>query len=221
MNKNLRLRLAALFMGVMTLTTFAACSDDDDKDVLPEKPEQPEKVLEVKTITLPNLGYGEDNWIYFSFEKGEVLEGINESNRAEDTSWDLAFYRYNIRTNSGLSGKGKGGVVDTEKTELVEVAEAPAGEYTTDVMGEITANMSSFPPPTIESPLSEVLGNALQFQGPPPTYTPNNHVYVVKTANGKYAKIKILGFYNDEGKSGHVSFEYAYQADGTTNLNTK
>lgn len=202
------IKFAAIFMSMLAMVTFSACSDDDEVVVEAQK----------GAITLENPGYGTDNWIYFSFAKGEVLTGINESNRADDLSWDIAFYRYNIRTNGGLSGKGKGGAFDTEITDFKAVTSVTNSKFTSDVMGEITASMSSFPPPTAKAPLNEVLGQALKFQGPPPTYTPNNHVYIVRTADGKYAKIQITSFYNDEGKSGHVQFTYAYQPDGSMNF---
>lgn len=81
---------------MLTLVTFSSCSSDDDPVEV--------SILPVQRITLPHCDYGEDNWIYFSFSEGKVLSGINESNRANDLTWDIAFYRYNVRTNGGKSG---------------------------------------------------------------------------------------------------------------------
>ena len=53
----------------------------------------------------------------------------------------------------------------------------------------------------------------LEFCGPPPAYEPSNHIYIVKTADGNYAKIK--GFYNDLGDSGYLNFKYTYQSNGS------
>ena len=39
-------------------------------------------------------------------------------------------------------------------------------------------------------------------------------VYVVRTADGKYAKILIESFHNAEGKSGYINMKYSYQPDG-------
>jgi hypothetical protein len=50
----------------------------------------------------------------------------------------------------------------------------------------------------------------------------NNHVYVIKTANGKYAKIIFTDFFheNDLTKDIFVTFKYAYQTNGSKELIT-
>ena len=202
MNKNI-LKLAVLLFGMMTLFSFTSCDDDD------------EATDDVCRVTLSRkTNYGND-WIYFSLSQGKELEGINEDNRADNKTWDLAFNRYNVRTNSGLSGNGQGGALDTKVTDMAAVVAVPEGDFAVDEMGTITSRFTGNGVEEIDSPLNKVLGTAIKFQGPPPSYTPNNHVYIVKTADGKYAKIKIENFYNDEGKSGFVTFSYVYQADGS------
>ena len=202
----------AFVMGAMVMGLLSSCSDSDDA------PEAPTEGLEVKRVMLSRkTAYGND-WIYFSLSQGKEIE-VKEENHMEDQTWDLAFNRYNVRTNSGLSGKGQGGAFDTKLTDMSAVAEVPAGiTFTEDTAADITGSFTGSGVTYVKSTLNEVLGTAIKFQGPPPTYTPSNHVYIVKTADGKYAKIKVLGFHNEKGKSGFVSFEYAYQADGSKNI---
>ena len=208
--------LATLFVSLMAMFALASCSDDDD--AANDQPAVPGEKLEVKSVTLPNPGYGKDNWIYFSLSEGKILEGINESNRKDNDTWDLAFYRYNVRTNSGLSGNGMGGALDTKKDVLEAVRTVPAGKFTIDEMSSVTSSMESFPPPSIETPLNALLGEAIKFQGPPPTYIPNNHVYIIRTHDGKYAKLQITSFANDKGEKGHLQFSYVYQPNGSKNF---
>ena len=231
MNRNI-FKIVFLLLGLFVSFSLTSCSEDDEPEKIvnpgeqgggesnpggDDQPGQNDNVIQ-KTVTLSRkTNYGND-WIYFSLSEGKELEGINEDNRAENKSWDLAFNRYNIRTNSGLSGKGQGGALDTGLKDLNLIASVPEGEFVVDSMGIITAGMTGFPPPTMESPLNGVLADAIHFQGPPPTYTPNEHVYIVKTADGKYAKIQIQGFYNDEGQSGYVTFTYVYQPNGSKNF---
>ena len=209
-------KLAALFMSMLAMFTFSSCSDDDDAPTAPEN-NNTEALAEHRVTLSRKTEYGND-WIYFSLSQGKELTGINEENRESNKTWDLAFNRYNVRTNSGLSGKGKGGAADTGKTKMSEVTTVPDLTFEVDEMGKITSKFTGSGVEEIDSPLNKKLSKAIDFQGPPPTYTPNNHVYIVRTADGKYAKIKIENFYNDEGKSGFVTFTYVYQPDGSINL---
>ncbi|MCC8153659.1 MAG: hypothetical protein LIP01_05245 [Tannerellaceae bacterium] len=61
--------------------------------------------------TMTCYGY----WYYFSFEKGKLID-FSTINTEEDeswrnrTDWDIAFSTFYSKTNSGVSGKGLGGV---------------------------------------------------------------------------------------------------------------
>lgn len=200
------------FIALVLLAAITGCSEKNRID------EQPSTTNTKQYTQGRATDYGND-WIYFSFESGTEVAGINEDNRYNSLEWDLAFNRNNFRTNSGLSGKGQGGVVDTKVTALSDVTTAPSDGYSIDNDIYITENLSSFPPPQIKTPGSTLLIDAIKFSGPPPAYTLNEHVYVIKTALGKYAKIQIISFHNSSGNSGYITFRYVYQPDGTTNLN--
>lgn len=217
MNKAKTFRLAALFMGIMATLGLAACGDDDNGN----SDNGGSDNGGYKTVTLSRkTNYGND-WIYYSLSQGKEVE-VNEDSHATDLSWDLAFNRYNIRTNSGTSGNGHGGAYDTGQTNFDAVLSVPSGaKFTVDVNDSITASFTGSGITQIASSLSPVLADAIAFAGPPPSYTPNNHVYIVRTADGRYAKLQVLGFYNDEGQSGYMNFKYAYQPDDSTNLDLK
>lgn len=218
MNKKSRFRLAALCMSALSLLAFPSCSDSDE----PSSGEEEEGTLAVKEVTLSRkTGYGDD-WIYYSLSQGKEVT-VAEENHQTDLTWDLAFNRCNVRTNSGLSGNGKGGAQDTGKTSLDAVEEVPAGTFTTDVTAKITASFTGTGITEMESTLNPLLTAAVTVDtsNPPPKYIPNEHVYIVRTADGNYAKIQIEGFYNDEGVSGFVTFSYVYQPDGSTNLKSR
>ena len=214
MNNKNKFRFAILLFGVLSAFIITACSDNNS----PDDPSQGENTLPVKQVSLSRkTAYGID-WIYYSLEKGKEVS-VSEESHAENTDWDIAFNRYNVRTNSGASGKGKGGALLTNIKDLAACTTVPQGTFTVDAAYTITAPGTGFPPPTMESTANEVLCKAITFAGPPPTYTPSDYVFIVRTASGKYAKLKAKSFYDDEGKSGIYSFEYAIQPDGSTNLN--
>jgi hypothetical protein len=47
---------------------------------------------------------------------------------------------------------------------------------------------------------------------------PKSFVYLVRTHDGKYAKMRILSYYCVNKSAGCLTFEYVYQGDGSTNL---
>ena len=102
MNNKNKFRFAILLFGVLSAFIITACSDNNS----PDDPSQGENTLPVKQVSLSRkTAYGND-WIYYSLEKGKEVS-VSEESHAENTDWDIAFNRYNVRTNSGASGKGK------------------------------------------------------------------------------------------------------------------
>ena len=213
MNKNNFLKVIPAIAVLCTVALFADCKGNNGNE--PDLPK-----LEVKQYMqsrATSVAADPSDWVYFSFATGAEVQGVNEENRKERRDWDLAFNRFSIRTNSGLSGGGQGGALLTQVKEMAEVTQAPASGYTVDT--EI--NLSGFAngaPVSKKSTGNQVLAEGIKFAGPPPTYTPHENVFIVKTADGKYAKLQFIGFHNAEGKSGFISFKYAYQPNGSANL---
>ena len=73
-----------------------------------------------------------EKWIYFSLTKGEIIEVTNPE---QDFSWDIAFQRWYVKTNSGTSGKGKGGAINTKEIDWNKINKAPLSGYKTDEIG--------------------------------------------------------------------------------------
>lgn len=205
--------LLSINMAAVALLTFLFASCDKDQKETPLSSVVKQHTLSRKT------GYGND-WVYYSFESGKEVQGINEENRTDRLDWDVAFNRYsNIRTNGGASGKGKGGARDMGKVAFKSVTLLPTDGYIVDrqdsIMYGLGTMMQGGKPEMGPSTLNEVLKGAILFSGPPPTYTISEHVFAIKTANGKYVKMQVEGFHDKEGKSGYVAFRYVYQPDGS------
>ncbi|MDO4771783.1 HmuY family protein [Porphyromonas sp.] len=221
MNKTIFTVALILTAGLLSLTSC------DKKGSEPTPPNGSVKEYMQSKTTQVN---GE--WIYFSFATGKEVAGVTEANYKERLDWDIAINTFFFRTNSGKSGKGKGGAIITDKTELSALTEAPKDGYHVDedfkVLGyqgrvievQTTANVELNGTPKIQlTPTVEIqLGKAISFYGAPPTYIykADDHVFVIRTADGKYAKVKFIGYKNAEGTPGYVSFKYVYQSDGST-----
>jgi hypothetical protein len=140
------------------------------------------------------------------------------------TKWDIAFKTSTIKVNSGTSGPGTAAaqIVSTGFDDLIE---APEASYATD-------GASGFAIPTgSNSGWYTYTGAAAS--GPQHAILPiAGKTIVVKTANGKYAKIQILSYYKGNPNTttadfadlakrplgGYYTIRYMIQADGSRKL---
>lgn len=193
-------------MYIMSLTVvsmffmFISC-DDDSVTEPPPSGIGKELMIDASSKT---------EWVYFSFSKGDTVT-IAESNNSLE--WDLGLRRYHFKTNSGTSGSGQGGTVNMGKVDFASVSEAPESGYTVD--DSVTFQGHGGP---ISYSLNPVLEGWAIMEGMPPTFVPTDSIYVLKTADGKYAKLWLKNYYNDEGTSGHITLQYFYQPDGGRDL---
>lgn len=180
-----------------------------------EKEELPEQTYktDVKSgeYTLSKATHKGEDWIYFSFITQSEVSGIDHSNYKDLDTWDIAFNRFNVRTNSGISTNniGQGGAYDTQSTDWASVMEAPGNNYIVDDTIQILESDTTYE--YMNSTGSVELNKWLEFSGPPPVYTMSDHIYIVKTAKSKYAKIWLKSYHSDADESGHITFKYAYQ----------
>lgn len=147
---------------------------------------------------------------YYSLRTNSIIP----SNDSATVSWDMAFGGTTIRVNSGTSGPGQGGAIVLTQT-FNDVVEAPASGYAVDNAP------ASYAIPTGS-------GNGwYTYNFATNTITPTaGKTIVIKTADGKYAKVEILSYYKNApanpdttSVSRFYTFQYIFQADGTRKLN--
>ena len=110
---------------MIILIGFQSCDDDEDQSQFFNPPE---------VFNIDASSY--DNWVYFSFESGIVIDVFEPDNSMD---WDIAFKRNHIKTNGGLSGVGDGcGIVDSTQIWTNE-----SFELTVDIPDN-TSNFISF-----------------------------------------------------------------------------
>lgn len=185
------------------------------------------------TMTIDASSYAD--WVYVNLATGET-QTVNDYSRwfyagsetyadakasASDITidWHIAFHRYDVRTNGASA-------VLTNATTLAEVAEWPTSGYTadtdivggsasaggsgviTDMSGMMTGNIGYASSGTI----NKVLSGAITRSGAMGSYVymPSENVFVVKFADGGYAKLLFTDATDAEGHSGHVTFAYEY-----------
>ena len=152
--------------------------------------------------------YGND-WIYVNLSQMDTV-AVSEEEHATNMDWDIAFNRYNVRTNGGASGSGMGAAMITTYKSMSACTSVPDGTFVEDEETEILSSLSissddaSFD--YTESSYNPLLADALAFAGPPPTYTPSEYVFIIRGADGTCYKFMATGFYDDRGNSGFYGF---------------
>ena len=137
-------------------------------------------------------------WRYFSFRLGAVVADPGPRD------WDLAFRRYVIIANGGPQFRGDGGIRDLGPVAFDEVREVPVAGY------EVTESRPD--------PRNAAIAGWYRYGFFSHVLTPKPHVWAVRTADGRYAKLALVAYYCPGPEPGCVSFRYVYQGDGSTRL---
>ena len=219
MKKGILLSLAAL----MTLLLCASCDKDNNEPKPTPNPSQKEWVT--KKIVVDASDY--TKWVYINFDKGEV---VSVSAPETDLSWDLGLHRYDFKTNGGTSGKGKGAAARTTQKDLKADIPAPKdSEWTLDREGMLlmkfdmskhdmeykkqSANFLLTSEPKGQGKPGYLNKGIISSEGMPPTVTIDPSVFLVRSAAGQIVRVRVLDYQNATKKTGHITLEYAMQAD--------
>lgn len=127
---------------------------------------------------IKDLNANTKSYIYFSLATGNEVPAAD----AKTKNWDIAFSKTTIATNGGTSGPGEGGAIVLEKP-FDQVSEAPKEGYKTD--GD-----AGFAIPGGSGNSWYKYDMSVHAILPIPGRT-----LLVKTANGKLAKVEIISYY--------------------------
>ena len=129
---------------------------------------------------------GTEQWRYFDFGRSSAVDS---------GPWDLAFRRFHVIAAAG------GGIVDLGAVGFDSVRELPVAGYLPNGPGPDTTNPG--------------VGKWYDYSMLSHLLTSRRHVYGVRTAAGRYAKLELLGYYCQGVGTACITFRYAYQGNGT------
>ncbi|MDX1579673.1 MAG: HmuY family protein [Gemmatimonadota bacterium] len=138
-------------------------------------------------------------WTFFDFERSGVVP------EPEAETWDLAFQRFHVIPNGG-DGLPGGAAALALPAPFDSVREAPAAGYVVT-----TGRLDDAPAHTARERWyrDSVFAHTLE---------PKDETYVIRTSEGRYAKLRILSYYCPEATPGCVTIDYAYRGDGSRRL---
>lgn len=203
---NLFGKLRTSLVLLATLLVVSAC---DSSPGLDSGSEELQTVMAVDVPADPIVGLVDGRPVgagvitYFSLRTNTVVPD------SASTDWDIALQGTTIFVNGGTSGPGQGAAQIIEGT-LEELVAAPGTGYVADAESGMAIPGGS--------------GNGWY------NYNPANNVIApipgrviaLRTADGRYAKLRILSYYRGspaqvtaESESRFYTFEHVFQPDGT------
>jgi len=208
----LQFLVPAVMAGMMLFST--SCKKDDTPDT-----PQASSVKEVKELNASS----QTEWTYFSFSEGKQ---VAVTNPRTSNNWDIAFNRYNVKTNGGTSGIGGVEVVNTGSKDFDAVTQYPGVGYQKDE--EVTTygrpKEGQTTPTVITNSVNKAITGTVMNPDPkgfynytPPAQGSNTphinltkYVYVLKTTKGEYVKLQITEYTNKKNENGYITFKYDF-----------
>jgi hypothetical protein len=212
-----------IFSALVLAVLFTACKKD--KTITPADPNAFGVTVNGKIVSVKNLPadtivglvsgqpVGVGKYAFFNLRNNTWVPNTDSAS----TNWDLAFSGTTIRINGGTSGTGAGGA-------FVWVG---AFDNLATVPADSVFKTDNYPSYAITKGSGK---GWYSYDGATNLLTPiPGRVLVIKTADGKYAKVEILNYYRggatpsasatDEIKTTeqrYYTFRYTFQSSGST-----
>jgi hypothetical protein len=200
---------------MLALVVFQACKKNEAPVVLSTLTEKTVSGIPADTIVgmVNGQPVGVGKFTFYSIETGSVISNADSNSK----KWDIGLRGTTIITNAGTSGPGSGGAFIFKGT-FDELKTIPAD--------------STFRVDNAPTSYAITLGSnrgwyVLDFVTSLLTPIPGR-VLVIKTANGKFAKVEVLNYYKGgvtppanatdaekSSKQRFYTFRFAYQSNGS------
>jgi len=195
--------LRYIFVLLIGAALFAGCEKEINNPV--EAPYG--QATEGVTDTLDATAY--DHYLYFNLVTRQVVD-ISDAEATTSSDWHIAFERVNGKLNGGASGPLAVKAIDLADIghpDSVSFDRVDAVPTVADDQWEQDQINLVFSPWYSYDPVQHVL-------------TPNHYLFVMKTADGKYAKAVVDSLIDPSmpPNMGTIVLKYVYQPDGGANL---
>lgn len=137
------------------------------------------------------MGWQMNPFVYIDLINGKKVD-INDVEARSSDKWDIAFKRWQIKSNSDDSGPGGVTVAAVEGKELADVTKAPMGPFASDSYFDMSCKVKLDP----ISGLLTAMSDWYEYEMGTSRLVPAKRVYVLKRRDGKgHIKLQLKGYY--------------------------
>lgn len=222
-------------LALITVMALLLCACDKSVPTPPKNegsgtitpPVNPQKEWVTKKMTIDATDY--TKWVYLNFSSGELVAVTDPAN---DLSWDLGLHRYDFKTNGGSSGKGKGAAVriSKQKSLTAEIPTPADNQWILDREGLLLMHFVNNGDGNHQTKYEPQMANFLLTsecdglggftnkgiitqEGMPPQVYIDNAIFLIRTASGEIARLRVHDYQNNKKVRGHITIEYAILVD--------
>lgn len=157
----------------------------EDFESVPLPPKKVEKIT-TRNPVLRVDATSRESWTLVDFSTGRtyrVTDPDEEKGKLQEFPWDLGFQRTKIISNSGVTNpQGRVGILNLGPVDFDSVREIPPSKFTQDTRFLGVAK-------------NEAVSDWYNYRTRTHNVESRKNVYVVKTASGRYLKLRILNYY--------------------------
>lgn len=143
-------------------------------------------------------------WAYLDLDTAHAIE----VDPASSSEWDIAFKRFYVITNGGISGTGGVAAARVNPASFADTSQAPETGWIVDT--EDTEEDD-------DTGTDSAFNGGFESQNDWYQYTPGTHnltpkpdvVFVVKTSAGRFIKLAFVSYYDEAGTPAYVQFRWA------------
>ncbi len=137
---------------------------------------------------------------------------IPTAKQPEPDDWTIAIHRDNVRTNGGAVWESDLTDVSLVHPSLYSGAKFQEDEFTENDVWDDNSRMIMKYVPSQGININKVLSSWLTMHliAPPPTFTHNNHVFVLRLKDGTYAALQLVDYVSSTNKKCCLTIKYKY-----------
>lgn len=133
----------------------------------------------------------ETDWVGLDLDASELTD-------AEGETWDLAFQRFEIKSNGGISGDGGVEAVPVPGSDFDGLTEAPADGWRTDAPDSNDDDVPEY-----------ALVDWYVYDYDTHLLAVADHMWVIRSTEGALFKLAFDSYYDDVGTPAKISLEFA------------